>query len=707
MKQLEYVISSGATVDTGIVLGSNYSVEVDYCCFQTNSPDSAYRQHLFGDLGGGILVNEYQGTVSFGHGGGIFSYHPQGFEGSFWLKNTNLTINEEDVYTKSGNLYSTSQSLYFFTLPNEYGRNVRQPVKLGITRLYDPNDVLLGEFIPVVDDNDVVCFYDSVNDVYRYPDTELFAGPFIHKFIIDKSDTRFDATGGTETVEIEAETTWTASTPSFVSVSPSTGGTGTTQVTISCPSNTGTTRREDVITFTDAEDYTLTFHAKQRGNTVGSSNIYLGDNNLLSNTIYLGDNAVNIIYLGDEIVYSNGPFVGLKVVPQSLALNNLSTTANITIRSSENWTITDDSTVGGYYTLENYTTGCDGWVPSYDGSLDGGEIDENGKWFEWQWGVSQITFQEFVDNLAANGITATGTACQNANYSIYLAPHTTGGPGWLSYSQTTGRTGKTVVTVTASTTQAERTATITVRSANYTATIAVTDNALVMPLDEVWYKTTDNNSMPPKNGTAYIDSNGNNLTFTQSFDSESGLWKMKFNGNVYGNKGSLYYNNSNRLVELWLPYGYVRPDDIFIYGQSNFEKFKGDSQAIVDNGNAVVCLVDYPSQEYGNLQNFVIQAAKNVNATITIPEGVVGVSSYAFYHTTATTVNLPSTITNIGGYSLERSVITTMNCYATTCPIVNNTAWFAVNNNGTLHYPTGSDYSSFTIPSSWTKVGDL
>lgn len=356
----------------------------------------------------------------------------------------------------------------------------------------------------------------------------------------------------------------------------------------------------------------------------GISNLYLGDEQLpTSNVLYLGEEAVNTIYLGEDVVYSSGPFVGLKASPKTLALNNLNPTANITIRSSENWTITDDS------------------------------------------------------------------------------------GGWLSYSTTTGVTGKTVVSVTASTTQAERTATITVTSANYSATIGVTDVALIMPLDEVWYKTTNNTSERLRSGTYYIDSNGNQLTYTEAFDSESGLWKMKFNGNVYGNKGSLYYNSSNKLVELWLPYGYVRPEDIFIYGQRNFEKFKGDSQAIVDNGNAVVCLVDYPSQEYGNLQNFVIQAAKNGNTTITIPEGVVGISSYAFHYTIATTVNLPSTITNVGGYSLESSQITTMNCYATACPTVNSRAFYFVNNSGTLHYPAGSDYSSFTIPNTWTKVGDL
>lgn len=490
-------------------------------------------------------------------------------------------------------------------------------------KFFDANDNVVLNLVPF-DDNGTIGLKDINENLFFTNWTGAtgtwIGGPVAHIFTIDKSNARFDVTGGTETVEIEAETTWTASTPSFVSVSPSTGDTGTTQVTISCPSYTGATRREDDITFTDNDNYTLTFKARQNGNSAGFSNIYLGDNNLLSNTIYLGDNAVNTIYLGEEIIYSNGPFVGLKAAPQSLALNNLITTANITIRSSENWTITDDS------------------------------------------------------------------------------------GGWLSYSTTTGGTGKTVVTVTASTTQAERTATITVTSANYSGTIDVTDKALIMPLNEVWYKTDDGNSFAPKSNTYYIDSNENQLTYTESFDSVSGLWKMVFNGNVYGNKGSLYYQTgqNNRLLELWLPYGFVRPNDIFLYGQDTFEKFKGDSPAIVDNGNAVVCLV----QDSTNTKDYVVQAVKNAT-TVTIPEGIIALGGYAFYKLTATTVNLPSTITALTYASFEHTNITTLNCYATTAPTVDSMAWFSVGNNGTLHYPTGSDYSSFYIPGSWTKVGDL
>jgi hypothetical protein len=129
------------------------------------------------------------------------------------------------------------------------------------------------------------------------------AGPVLHVFGPSKTYCRFYASGGTDTFDVEAETTWTASTPTFVSLSPSTGASGTTTVTVTCPSWTGETRREEIITFTDADDWTFDVKMRQRANTQVFSNIYLGDNQVL--TMYIGDNNVSTIYLGDNDVFSS------------------------------------------------------------------------------------------------------------------------------------------------------------------------------------------------------------------------------------------------------------------------------------------------------------------------------------------------------------------------------------------------------------------
>lgn len=231
-----------------------------------------------------------------------------------WNVQNYLTINEVHTASVSNTQYTFDENTFTptgSTVAIPHTANFRLQYFYG--NLYGFNSIANSTYdfnlVPWINDNDVVGLMDLVSNTFYTPSTGTWtAGPRAHTFTIDKSNARFAVSGGTETVEIEAETTWTASTPSFVSVSPSTGDTGTTQVTISCPSYTGETRREDVITFTDNDDYTLTFKARQNGNSAGFSNIYLGDNNLLSNTIYLGDNAVNTIYLGEEIIYSSGPY---------------------------------------------------------------------------------------------------------------------------------------------------------------------------------------------------------------------------------------------------------------------------------------------------------------------------------------------------------------------------------------------------------------
>lgn len=625
-----------------------------------------------------------------------------------WNVQNYLTINEVHTASVSNTQYTFDENTFTPT-----GSNVAIPSTANFRleyfygNLYGFNSIANSTYdfnlVPWINDNDVVGLMDLVSNTFYTPAGGTWtAGPRAHIFNPSKSSLTFPASGGSITFDVEAETTWTASTPTFATLSPSTGGTGTTTVTATCPSYTGTTKREETIIFTDNDSYTFDFKIRQRALTNGISNLYLGDNQIpTANAIYLGDAGVNTIYLGEEIVYSSGPFVGLKAT-KTLSFNPNQLTGTLKIKSSENWSLTDNSTVGSYYTLENYTTGCNGWVPTYDGSLDGGELGEYGLWFEWEYGVSDKPFQEWVDGLAAYGITATGSYCSGARYSIYLNPHATGGPGWLSYSQTTGGTGETIVTVTASTTQAARTAIITISSDNYTATTNVSQVVYLMPSNEVWYKTTDNNSMGLRYRSYYIGSTGQQLTYTESFDSESGLWKMVFNDDVYGNYESLYYNNNDRLVELWLPRNFIRPNAIFLYGQSHFEKFKGDSPSIVDNGNIVLDI-----KEGSDYYNWAVQGVRSNVTDIVVPNGVTVIQSYCFYQTTASTLTIPSTVTEVQDYSLERTVIDNIYCYGTTAPVFSSNAFWAVGNNGTLHYPAGSDYSSVSVPGSWTKIGDL
>lgn len=67
---------------------------------------------------------------------------------------------------------------------------------------------------------------------------------------------------------------------------------------------------------------------------------------------YLGDIAVDSMYLGDNLVYSSGPFQGLKVRPISTSVEYTGGTFELTVKSSEDWTLSMDST---YLSASTYT----------------------------------------------------------------------------------------------------------------------------------------------------------------------------------------------------------------------------------------------------------------------------------------------------------------------------------------------------------------
>lgn len=79
---------------------------------------------------------------------------------------------------------------------------------------------------------------------------------------------------------------------------------------------------------------------------------------------------------------------------------------------------------------------------------------------------------------------------------------------------------------------------------------------------------------------------------------------------------------------------------------------------------------------------------------------------------TFTAVTIPSTVKRITNHSFSNCInVKEIYCYAPTQPYIHNSypKIFEYSTNGTLHYPHGSNYSTFisALPSSWTAVDDL
>lgn len=62
---------------------------------------------------------------------------------------------------------------------------------------------------------------------------------------------------------------------------------------------------------------------------------------------YIGSEAISEAYLGEDLVFSTGPFVGLKMFPKTMKFMdkaiNTGDTFNLSVKSSEDWTLTTDA----------------------------------------------------------------------------------------------------------------------------------------------------------------------------------------------------------------------------------------------------------------------------------------------------------------------------------------------------------------------------
>lgn len=99
--------------------------------------------------------------------------------------------------------------------------------------------------------------------------------------------------------------------------------------------------------------------------------------------------------------------------------------------------------------------------------------------------------------------------------------------------------------------------------------------------------------------------------------------------------------------------------------------------------------------------------------SVTFPNQVTKIPNGACYGCSSlTSIYIPSSITEITIYSFRNcSALSEINVYATTAPTISNAnAFQGVPSTGTVHYPAGSDYSSWQSNqylSGWTFIADL
>lgn len=102
--------------------------------------------------------------------------------------------------------------------------------------------------------------------------------------------------------------------------------------------------------------------------------------------------------------------------------------------------------------------------------------------------------------------------------------------------------------------------------------------------------------------------------------------------------------------------------------------------------------------------------------SVTIGNSVTTIEAAAFSNCTALkSINIPDTVTTIGGFVFNGcSSLSVIYASPRTAPTVEYSTFFDVKTNGILHYPKGSNYSSWLSSSyyylgyyGWTGVADL
>ena len=120
----------------------------------------------------------------------------------------------------------------------------------------------------------------------------------VSKITGNKNLVTFNATGGTNsTLEITAEDDWTATaSDNWFTVSSLSGTSGTTAITITVSSYSGTTDRTGTIEFACGGD-TFEVTVKQKKVPGQGTGFFLGDVEVVD--MYLGDQHIDALYLGD------------------------------------------------------------------------------------------------------------------------------------------------------------------------------------------------------------------------------------------------------------------------------------------------------------------------------------------------------------------------------------------------------------------------
>ena len=348
MKYVEYIQTDGGCwFDTGLIPTINTKIEL------TVTPIGSPIENWAGFVGA-QNTDDGNSTFQIRNNSGNLQWSARvgngnGNVGPNYVVGTRYVLTLDRYYLDvDGTQYSTgaysmdtcNYSLWISAIHNPAWSNGRaNAAKFHRLKVWE-NNVLVGDFRPAVDNNNIG-FYDEVTDSLKLNlgSGTPVAGPDLSSISATPSKRRLASTGETISIEVATENAWTLSTSggSFLTFS-STGDTSGATITATAPDYSGSTPREEYLTFVDSvtsDEASLIITQKKYQS---GQPFYLGGDEVAE--CYVGGDAVVEAYLGEDLVFSTGPLQGLSVTPTELKFNPVTTSASTKVKSSEHWEIT-------------------------------------------------------------------------------------------------------------------------------------------------------------------------------------------------------------------------------------------------------------------------------------------------------------------------------------------------------------------------------
>lgn len=204
-------------------------------------------------------------------------------------------------------------------------------------KIYEGN-TLVRNYVPRLY-NGVACLYDTIGETYLQPN-DSSKTTYVSSLDVSPSSKSFKASGGTQSFTVDAEADWTASTEdSWITLSSSSGTSGTSTVTVTVPSYSGSQKRQGTITFTSGDE-TVDVTIKQQKPSTSSDTIRIGANAIAGG--YVGAIKLATAYIGEQQIWSSGPFTGLTFTSSKTFLASGGTNT-LRVKAGADWTITNNA----------------------------------------------------------------------------------------------------------------------------------------------------------------------------------------------------------------------------------------------------------------------------------------------------------------------------------------------------------------------------